>query len=80
MCSRTKTVYTWTRVYVMIWSICVYILCWYVKVRNAYIVYCVIVSDTYFGPGTVDTIKCHLNAADSGVRGYVILFIAEFLL
>lgn len=23
--------------------------------------------DTYFGPGTVDTIKCHLNAAESKV-------------
>nr|GFB04802.1 GTP-binding protein At3g49725, chloroplastic [Tanacetum cinerariifolium] len=22
-------------------------------------------ADTYFGPGTVDTIKCHLNAEDS---------------
>ena len=25
-------------------------------------------ADTYFGPGTVDIIKCHLNAEDSNVK------------
>ena len=26
---------------------------------------CVCLVDTYFGPGTVDNIKCHLNDAES---------------
>lgn len=26
--------------------------------------------DTYFGPGTVENIKCHLNAEDSKARNY----------
>lgn len=35
-------------------------------------------ADTYFGPGTVDTIKCHLNAADSG-DGFDAVFVNAIL-
>ncbi|KAI8534724.1 hypothetical protein RHMOL_Rhmol10G0119000 [Rhododendron molle] len=36
-------------------------------------------ADTYFGPGTVDTIKCHLNAVESEARSHISQIISHLL-
>lgn len=50
-------------------------LCTAIQLGSAYLmyrrIYYFVIADTYFGPGTVDTVKCHLNAVESKARIFI---------